>query len=264
MAHGFFQITNNPGDENDFIIRPIPVDEDAGAKTAPPEQASLASSIDRVLYNLRILYLENPANTTVIFKLYLNRLLNIAKLGLEGNNAQPEIAATALELLKAEIVAKEAGKIKNNYIKLLGRQAIILGIIPLLLGILYEFTFCYKPSLLCVQCLYSHNLLLIWAGCMVGVCLSFSVSKTEMLFEDLITIEKDRVEPKIRLILTGIVSLIFAYLFIKEALVVKLGKFSTEDIQSDAITAFIIGTFLGLNEKIIGQNLFKKTSNLFG
>jgi uncharacterized membrane protein YjjP (DUF1212 family) len=105
--------------------------------------------------------------------------------------------------------------------------------------------------------------LFVWCASLVGVWLSFGARKTVLTFEELTTIEEDRLEPVIRLIFVGVMALMFSLLFYKEAVVLEIGKISTKSISTDSFIAIIFGVFLGLSEKLIGQKLTKKATSLF-
>ena len=97
---------------------------------------------------------------------------------------------------------------------------------------------------------------------MLGVWLSFAITRTTIGFDELTTIEKDRLEPSLRLIFTGLLAIIFGLLFVKQSIVIHLGNLSSDQINTDPISSFLLGIILGLNEKIIGNTLTKKTSEL--
>jgi hypothetical protein len=221
MAKGYFDITDNLNDKNDFIISPIEI---ADNEKIPQEQLDFVFSIEKTLDVITNLYLQKLQNEKT-FTIYFHQLKNLAKLGLWGKDSQCEIAKKGLELYKEEILTNEAGKIKNAYIKKLGKSAFSLGIIPLLIGIALDFTFCYKNTIICSYCMITKNLLFLWAGAMLGVWLSFTISKTTITFEDLVLVEKDHLEPLFRLFFVGGLSIIFGLLIIKKVFVLKLGGF---------------------------------------
>jgi hypothetical protein len=251
MTKGSYNILHN-GDKTEIIFEFIP------GIDIPDEQQNLVIEIENSLATVSLLYAPN----TVEFKKAFEQLFFIAKTGLE-NEAQPSLAAKALTQFKKEIVDRESGKKKNEYLKLLGIKAIGGGLPLLIIGTIINFLACKSINCECIQANYIANLMILVSGTMLGVWLSFAITRTYLGFDDLAIIEKDRLEPSLRLIFTGALALIFGLLFAKNSMEIKLGDLSSHDIIHDPVTAFLIGTILGLNEKIIGSSLTKKTSDFF-
>ncbi len=254
MAKGYYNILHNL-EKTDIIFE---TNVDPGIEI-PEDQQNLVIDVGNSLATINLLYETKSIN----FKKAFEQLFYIAKTGLEGGKAQPTLATKALVQFKKEIVDRESGKVKNQYLKRLGIRAIILGAPLLILGSIINFLFCKQISCECIQSNYVANLMILWSGTMAGVWLSFAITRTLIGFDDLVIIERDRLEPALRLIFTGLLSIIFGFLFIKGAIELKLGGLSSQNLITDPITAFLMGSILGLNEKIIGSTLTRKTSTLF-
>ena len=254
MPKGNYIVSAND-DKSDinFNLSPTAVDD------IPSEQQDLLFDVQATLEIIRTLYKDNKKS----FANYFDQLLKLSQVGLVGDNCQPQLAKRALEQIKTEITNRESGKIKNKYLTELGLKGLIFGLPALLLGIILNYLACKKIEFDCLNCKEVANLLILWSGTMVGVWLSFAITRTVIGFNDLTIIEKDRLEPALRLVFTGILAIIFGLLFIKKAIVINLGDLSSNDIIADPVTAFLIGTVLGINEKIIGSTLTKKTATLF-
>lgn len=235
---------------------------------------SVKSDVSQVSENQQKLHLEIEKTLVVVRKLfenspielqhYFSQLLTLAQAGLvPESNAQPTISINALQQLKAEIIDKKSGEVKNTYFKTLGKKAIYLGSPVLLFCLIIKTLFYFTKSDVINNLSIFSNFLFIWCTSLLGVWLSFGARKTILTFEELTTIEEDRLEPTIRLIFTGLISMMFSLLFYKEAIVLEIGTISTKGIVSDSFTAMIFGVFLGLSEKLIGQKLTKKATSLF-
>ncbi|MDR6463344.1 hypothetical protein [Chryseobacterium sediminis] len=222
-------------------------------------QQKLHLAIEKTLVVVRKLFENSP----VELENYFLQLLTLAQAGLVPDNAQPTISFNALQQLKAEIVDKKSGDVKNKYFKTLGIKAINLGFPVLLFCLIIKGLYYCKNSDVINNLSIFSNFLFIWCASLLGVWLSFGARKTTLTFEELTIIEEDRLEPDIRLIFTGIISMIFALLFYREAIVLEIGQISTKKVASDSFTAIIFGVFLGLGEKFIGQKLTKKATSLF-
>ncbi|WP_118975201.1 hypothetical protein [Taibaiella koreensis] len=257
MAKGNY-IVSATEERNDIVFSPAPDAEDP----IPSDQQDLMFQVGSVLEVVKQLYQQNDQAS---FSNYFNQLLSLAQVGLVGANSQPALALRALEQIKAEIVNRESGKKKNGYLRKLGKLALLAGLPPLLIGCCFNYFICRDDNSLpgCLNFSYAAALLVLWSGCMMGVWLSFAITRTVLSFDELVIIEKDRLEPGLRLIFTGLLSLVFGLLFIRKAIVVSLGDISSVNMAKDCLTAFIMGVLLGLNEKIIGNSLTRKTSGIF-
>jgi len=98
---------------------------------------------------------------------------------------------------------------------------------------------------------------------MLGVWLSFGARKTVLRFEDLNILEEDRLEPNMRLLFAGFITLIFSLLFYTEAITIEIGNISSKSISDNTIISIIFGTFLGLSEQVLGKKITKKAASIF-
>jgi hypothetical protein len=243
-------------DENTTILFQLSPEAD---QDIPAEQNELLFDVQATLEVVRQLYIKDKK----LFAHYFDMLLKLAQVGLVGAAAQPPLAKMALAQLKTEVTNRESGRVKNDYLKNLGLKALLLGLPALIIGAVISYCNCKWVCVDCLNCGCIARLFILWAGSMAGVWLSFAITRTYLSFDDLAILEKDRLNPFLRLIFTGLLALIFALLFIKKAIVINLGGLSSNDICSEPVSALLIGVILGLNEKIIGSTLTKKTAELF-
>ena len=118
----------------------------------------------------------------------------------------------------------------------------------------------YLPNFDAIKNLGIFKFSFFFCACLLGVWLSFGARKTVLSFEELTTIEEDRLEPLMRLIFIGAIAMVFSIFFYKEAIFVKVGTVSSKDISSDSYVAMIFGVSLGLSEQILGKKITKKSS----
>ncbi|MCJ7579000.1 MAG: hypothetical protein MUP98_00525 [Candidatus Aminicenantes bacterium] len=222
----------------------------SGIEKIPGEQLELREEIDRVLVVLRALF---PNENDINFNEYFRPLLSLAQAGLVGENAQPKLAKGALDALKNEILAREAGRVKNKYMKNLGKKAFLFGGLPLFIGLIFYWI---APQL---RLLWTY--LLLWAGCMAGVWLSFGARKADYRFEDLHIPEKDRLEPSVRLVFSGLISIIFGLLFATGAIEMKVGGILLSNFISNFQIALLLGMILGFSETTLPSALASKASS---
>ncbi|MBE0662828.1 MAG: hypothetical protein IH597_10185 [Bacteroidales bacterium] len=261
MAKGYYIVSEIPkGTKKDLVINLA----SSEPEVIPIEQQELIVAIAETLEVITALYESDDDS----FHLCFDRIKNLASLGLVGDNAQPQQAFVYLEQFRNEITNKEGGHVKNKYLKELGRLALIYGLPPFVVGMLFYSLVYLNNHFDCLNLLISPNslianLLILWSGVMVGVWLSFAITKTYIEFKDLTIIEKDRLEPSLRLIFTGILGIIFSLLFITKIIVINIGSLSSSMIEDQPIPAFVLGVLLGLNEKILGSTIKKKSKEMF-
>ena len=188
MSRGVFIVSRDPSNQRDILFQQSP----NHSGEIPEEQLALKDQIEQTLAILRMLFPNDDAR----FREYFDPLVSLAQTGLVGESAQTNLARRTLISLKTEITDRESGRIKNRYMKKLGLTAVFLGVPPLICAV---FILTRRPDLL-----WLSNFMLLWVGCMVGVWLSFGARKTVLRFEELHIVEKDRLEPVVRLILATV------------------------------------------------------------
>lgn len=253
MEKGAYIVSSHPDIKYDinFSVKP-------NITVVSEVQQKLHLEIEKTLVVVRKLF----ENSETELEKYYSQILTIAQAGLVPQNAQPAISYKALQQLKEEIVNIKSGEVKNSYFKLLGVQAIKLAWIPLAIALIVKL-FNYYFSIPTFNDLNVFaNFSLMWTACMAGIWLSFGARKTILTFEELTTIEEDRLEPIMRLIFTGVISLVFGLLFFKQAVTINFGSVSSKDIQNDSFTAMIFGVLLGLSEQVLGKKITKKAATI--
>ncbi len=221
----------------------------------PKDQQKLKADIESALTVIRLVFSDDQQ-----FENYFRPLLSLAQAGLAGEHADPEVAAGALVTLKNEITAREAGKIKNRYMKDLGKRAAAIGGPVLLLGIAMHLYIFARNRADWPNFVVLTNFFFIWAGCMAGVWLSFGARKTVLKFEDLHIPEEDRLEPTVRLLFAGLLTLIVGLLFSLKAVVINLGSISSDQINSNAKVALVVGLLGGFSEQALSSAVTKQAS----
>ncbi len=250
---------------------------DGNAPQPPPkEQVDLQGEIGKVSRSVQRLYLEAPGHGSVArkekFRIYYLRLFRLAQLGLEGANAAPDIAKGALAVVTADLIDDEAGDVKNGHMRELGRWAVIFAAPFLLLYVVLRFagTATSAPEFadffrrLDLQPLVLANFALLWAGCFIGVWLSYGVRTTVFSLSDLTMTDSDRLVPKIRLVFAGTLTMLLGIAFVLGLIEVKIGSFLITDIATRPMLAFIVGVFCGISELALPGSVAKRASDLIG
>lgn len=219
------------------------------AKDIPREQLELRDQVAGALSIVRIIITDGTR-----FEEYFRGLLSLAQAGLVGETANPDLALRALKEFKQDLTAREAGRIKNQYMKTLGVRAALL--IAVLVA-LWITVFLLKQS-----SPFLSNLFRFEIGTMIGVWLSFGTRKPILNFEDLHILEEDRLEPLVRLLFAGLLALIVALAFHLKVVTLTLGTLTTEQLDSQPWAAFFLGLLSGVGEKALSTNVTRQASTL--
>jgi hypothetical protein len=187
------------------------------------------------------------------FREYFQHLLSLCQTGLVGDTANPDLAQRALDGLKQDITAREAGRIKNEYMKRLGYWA-CGGV--LLLGVGWLGLAKYGAGV------WPRDLAIFEIGAMMGVWLSFGTRKPVLKFEELHILEEDRLEPVVRLIFAGLLAGTVALLFYLHVITLTLGSLTTEQIASNPWAALLFGLLSGVSEKALSTNVSRQAGLL--
>ena len=116
----------------------------------------------------------------------------------------------------------------------------------------------------CFYCQTLRAISFLGIGTMMGTWVSFGARKFEMKFEELSVIEKDMMEPIIRLVFIFLSAVIFLFFMIAGIIELKVGLLSTTEVLSDYRVPLIIGMICGLVESKIGIKVHKQASNIIG
>lgn len=243
---GYFVVYENEDEQFDIKcdLRPDIDDE------VPEAQSILYSEVENTCNVLKAL----DKTSDDIKRKYFKKLLNLTQVGLvPENGAQPKMAMVALEKLKAEMLHIEGKRIKNQYMKRLGITAIILSAIV-------GGTMCILFHLL------KNNVFSMmgytWFGAMTGAWISYGARKFQLEFEDMSLIEKDMVEPTIRLIYIGVCSLIFELFLSCGVATITVGNITTDGIKNYEEIQILIGVLCGLVESKMGIDIYKKANSV--
>lgn len=232
MAQGSFIIwtANEAGEplgnpnppEGEPVELPDPADEDAteiffgvpdsAPHPMPNDQIELHQDIEKVLRTVKLIYSQPAAGPEarrkLQFRRYYVRLFHLAKLGLEGNNASPELSKSALATITADIIDDEASRVKNNHMKRLGMVAMGLALPFILIYLVMRVipSNSWLANLLLsigIERNLLANFMMLWVGCFIGVWLSYGIRTSVFSLTDLTVTDNDHLLPATRLLFAG-------------------------------------------------------------
>jgi hypothetical protein len=266
-------------DKNGEVRDPplLPTDDDAvdmfyGMNTAlpspPQDQLDLKRDIERIRYALARLFMTADRPTPK-FRPYYVQLLNLARLGLVGDAAAPELARRALENVTAELIDNEGAAVKNGHIARLAKTALALSVPCLVAYVLLRLGARQSQMLLLMDRLSVDpaelsSFMLLWIGCFVGVALSYGTRTTTMTLDCLIVTDADRLLPITRHLFAGTLTMILGIMLSLGIFEIKVAGISSRELMSNAMIAFLIGTLCGVSELLLPGAVVKRAGDLLG
>jgi hypothetical protein len=201
------------------------------------------------------------------FRSYYMGLFLLAQIGLDGSKPQPFLANASLESLKDQVMTLEGGRVKNGYMQDLGTAAIVMAGPPLAVLLIFRQTALllrWKVGLTAVVAKTASApylfwlvpvFLYAWVGAMLGTFLSFALRNPVLTFDQLAVPEADRMNPRMRLVYVGLLTLVIVIALSYHAMSISLGGINTNQFPQTPSLAFIIGVFCGISERAMGDKL---------
>jgi hypothetical protein len=186
------------------------------------------------------------------YDVYFDKLAGIAIAGIGQD--QTELGEMALETLKREVVVRESGRVKNEYIRRLGAWAAVFAFAFFSLSIVGRYGF--YPEWLGRQ----REFFTLLSGSMVGTWVSFSIRKVELQYSELATIESDQLDPPIRLLFVAALTLFVGLIFTTDLARINIGNFNTASFLISSSSALLIGMVCGIGEQSLSRTVGSRAS----
>ncbi len=178
---------------------------------------------------------------------------NLAQLALGQD--QVALGEMALKTFQNDVLMREAGRVKNAYLLKLGLWAAVFGA-----AFFGAYVLSLAPNV--NKAIEDKTFFLMLLGSMLGTWLSFSVRKPTLSFDDLAGVEKDLLEPQVRLLFVAGLTVVVALILATGMVVVSVGGFKTTFLVSQAVggdfnagiaamRALLIGCFCGIGEQLL-------------
>ena len=226
-------------------------------------------AIVRCLSGMRLT--RRPQSVLLRRSNYIRQLAGAARVGLETNDPSLTVlAAQSLDSLREEIVALEAGAVKNRYLWRLGTRCLLVAIVFVAAYWLISAA-CpihRSPTDYARACSWPiasayRNFFLLAAGTAVGTWLSFSLRRVILTFLDLASLEEDRLDPTMRVLFITALASVVGLLFWTEAVTIGIGKFQSS-FATNGTFALLIGLLLGIAERAMATAVSKRATDFAG
>jgi hypothetical protein len=186
---------------------------------------------------------------------FLEKLHGAAWIGLELEFTA--MAKLTLAEVRNEFFVREAGRIKNMYVRRLGAWA---GVTALLL--ILSYIELYIGSLPWSWGYDHKSFLLAAGGAAIGAWASFSVRQVQFSFDDLVMVEESSLDPPMRVLFVIVLTMATCLLFWNGAINLEIGNLKTqaEPFRQSGSIALLIGLFCGLSERALATAIAGRAS----
>jgi hypothetical protein len=208
--------------------------------SVPDEYSALHADIERTVTVLKAIFF---AKQSTKFSEYFSRLTELARASLGQD--QVRLGRLALVALQNEIVTREAGGVKNGYIRRLGGWALFFGLLATAAYLYCRYWYLNWPG--GPELHRFREFFSMLAGCFLGTWLSFSIRRVQLGFEDLARLEEDSLDPSIRLLFVAGLTVVIGLLLATRAVVITIGGFNSAFLDSGT-AAVLIGCLCGIGE----------------
>jgi hypothetical protein len=257
LARGIYVLT--PGDRQTSRSLQVVMDRGLTTSVLPADQIALKAAVDDTLLTLKLIFPGTEGQEqNSRFVEYRQRLIEIADVGLAGAQVFPTEAHLSLDKLRAEVVAREAGRVKNSYMQKLGGWAVGSMIAATGLYVVMRWP---MQDIEKVQAF--RHFAVMWAGCMLGTWLSFGTRRVVLQFDDLGRLEPDMLYPWARLVFAGLLTMVLGLVFATNMVNIQIGDLNTADLSRHTISALIVGIFCGLSEQALPTAVSQRSAQFF-
>jgi hypothetical protein len=259
MYKSAFKAVKDPKNEGSILFF---TPEDWQGGEVPADQLELVTEFDNFADILRRRFL--PKHQEALTRHY-DRLLGTAQAAFNGPDPKLAVGKRALEQHRLELVAEEGGAIKSEQFR---RMVLAAAIVTLLIWVAaivirisidsatvrgWVTTAPTDKTILLKSVQWTNtftpiHLAIFLTGALIGLCVSFYVRNPNITFEQLRSPEADLTPPWLRVVGVTILSVILALLFQKRVIGISIADISTEKLNEDALSAFIVGVCCGLGE----------------
>lgn len=215
------------------------------------------SNVEFTLSSIDIIFPYSNYRYRKVHNENFEKLLSISQLGLVGKKPSIEAAKLALDSFQTNILHSETGRIKNGYMRSLGIASLFLFVLGFFISILTHLISPFQYDITVIRMMS-----LLWSFSMIGCWASYGIRKPNFTYQDLTIIEEDRVEPFLRLILCGILTVTLGLIFISGFADVRIGDFSASSISNNYVSVCLVGLLSGISELALPSVIAQRSSSL--
>ncbi|KAA0542143.1 MULTISPECIES: hypothetical protein [Citrobacter] len=191
-----------------------------------------------------------------MYNFYYERIFILADLAFNGNITQCILAQNGIDKIKQELLYEKAPYLRSNILI----KYLKITCIPLILCFLIYLGIATTQTN--IYAIYISKLILVGMGACTGCWLSLAFRTRSFEFNEIIPILSDSISIYSRIIFIVIFSISLALLMKAGVIMIQLGNFNSNNIESDPILAFSAGLVMGFGEKIFMDSFQKRINDV--
>ena len=243
---GAFELVPDVDDDSDFNLRPRD-----NAASIPDDQME----VNRLVYearNILILLRDHPAfqhafpNPGGAFGEFIRRVKQAARTGTVNNHVHVDLARSALQQIRDDIMRRAAKPIIYRYLGVLAVWAFVGAVIA---GVFIRWI----PASLGVA---GYGWIVL--GSMVGAWLSAAASRREVTFAGLQDFLDIRFDPPIRMLFVAALAVIIALFLQVELLKIEVAGMNLSAFRDNVAWAIVLGALIGISEQVLSVKVIER------
>lgn len=245
MTVGAFELV---GEDANFDLRPRNV-----AEPIPDDQRKLSHEVYEAANILKLLHARSAfRRDAATFHEFVARILQAARVGCVGQHVHTNLAAEALEQIRADILRRKGRALVYRYLSILALWALAGWTVGV--AIVAAAWLLHLPG-------QGYGWVVI--GAMVGTWISVAATRWEISFAGIQDYLAFRYEPFVRMLFVGLLATFFALFLKLRILSLSIGSLDFGDFADGHIgTALALGAISGIGEKAISVQLIDRVRRL--
>jgi hypothetical protein len=230
----------------------------------PQDQLELKADVESALSAIQRIYPDSLNEAD--FRRYFVRIAGAAQVGLVGASCYSELGKQALSGVISDLIDQEGAQVKNKHLRALAVRSVYLSIPLLILYVIFRFfiestgLLRHHLGILFLSADMVSSFVIMLAGCLLGVTLSYAARTTILTLKDLTTPDVEQLRPYSRLLVSAGWALLFGYLVVLDVFVIQIGSFSTNTFATNPMVAFVLGAVCGLSNLTLPGVVSKKAA----
>ena len=240
---GVFEFVNNIKTDQ-FNLRPL---DNRACGPIPEDQRKISREVYEARNILKLLEEQGAFyKDHIAYEEFIARVVQAGEVGCVGQNVDTNLAASALEQIRADIVRRKGRHITYQYLRLLALCALGGAVIGALINLVASFL----PGLT------GYGWVII--GSMVGAWLSVAATRREISFDSIPDFLNYGYEPYIRMLFVGVLASMFALFLNLQVLSVTIGSADLAQFTENIGVALVVGLIAGISEKALSVQMIER------
>ena len=240
MSDPYFDISRYPKD-NPTDIAFTPINKDV----VPKDYLKFKSDVEAFVSTNKVLFKDDKVTREQFYE----EVYSVTSLCFSGEKGDLLIAKQALDDIKEQVLSQHWLKARSKIITNYGIAALLISLFLLLLRYFFD-----GPN-----SFYFTSLI----GTCIGSWLSVAIRTKLLLFDEIRQHISENASPYIRCVFACVLSFACLIMFKVGVIEIKIGGFSSKDIETSVEIAIALGILFGFGEKYLISTMDSKSKKAF-